>query len=216
MTIIAKRKEKGLKISSTTFDLIYFIQMKRIASGLSQEELSFLIGRGNSFIEEREAFKSNKELWLGDVSLMSKIFDCRPAEFFRSVKGKAKEVRLLSRQMIKGDYIQYEVFGLREDDSIELLYMINEEDPLKKYTEHEKSVLLKLSRTELAGLVGERYFEGVERSPFDIFRECRKRGGLLIKAEFIAQVLNDYLMGPGPLVLKKYKHKDRGFVYQGL
>jgi hypothetical protein len=54
MTIIAKRKEKGLKISFTTFDLIYFIQMKRIASGLSQEELSFLIGRGNSFIEERE------------------------------------------------------------------------------------------------------------------------------------------------------------------
>lgn len=216
MTIIAKRKEKGLKISFTTFDLIYFIQMKRIASGLSQEELSFLIGRGNSFIEEREAFKSNKELWLGDVSVMSKIFDCRPAEFFRSVKGKANEVRLLSRQMIKGDYIQYEVFGLREDDSIELLYMVNEEDPVKKYSEHEKSVLLKLSQTEVAGLLSERYFEGVERSPFDIFRECRKRAGLLIKADFVAQVLNDYTLGNGPRVLRKYKHKDRGFVYQGL
>lgn len=216
MTIIAKRKEKGLKISFTTFDLIYFIQMKRIASGLSQEELSFLIGRGSSFIEEREAFKSNKELWLGDVSVMSKIFDCRPAEFFRSVKGKANEIRLLSRQMIKGDYIQYEVFGLREDDSIELLYMINEEDPVKKYTERERSVLLELSRIEIAALLSERYFEGVERSPFDIFRECRKRAGLLIKADFVAQVLNDYSLGSGPLVLKKYKHKDRGFVYLGL
>ena len=216
MTIIVKRNEKELKISFTTFDLIYFIQMKRIASGLSQEELSFLIGRGNSFIEEREAFKTNKELWLGDVSVMSKIFDCRPAEFFRSVKGKNNEIRLLSRQMVRGNYIHYEVFGVREDDSIELLYMINEEDPVKKYTEHEKSVLLKLCQIEIAGLLNGGYFEEAERSPFDIFWECRKRAGLLIKANFIAQVLNDCSRGTGPLLLKKFRHKDRGFVYRGL
>lgn len=213
MIISTKTKEKGLKLSFMTFDLIYFIQIKRIATGLSQEELSFLIGRGNSFIGEREAFKSNKELWLGDVSVMAKIFDCRPAEFFRSVKGNGNEVRLLSRQSLKGDYIQYEVFQLRDDDAVELLYMINEEDPLKKYTEREKLYLLKLCQTEMEGLLSEGFFTNVERGPFDIFRECRKRGGHLIKAEFVAQVLNEYVLVSGPAVLKKYKHKDKGFVY---
>ncbi|AOM77502.1 hypothetical protein [Pedobacter steynii] len=216
MTIISKRKESSLKVSFVTFDLIYFIQMKRIACSLSQEELSFLIGRGNNFITERETFKMNKELWLGDISVMSMIFDCRPAEFFRKVRGKENEIRLLSRQSVLGDYIQYEVFGLRQDDSIELLYMINEEDPSKKYDDREKSFLLKIAKKEVTGLINEGYFAGIERGPFEIFRECRTRGGHLIKAYFVAQALNEYLLGTGRLaVLKKYKHKDKGFVYQG-
>lgn len=216
MIIDNKDGRKGLKMSLLSFDLMYFIQVKRIAANLSQEELSFLLARGNGFIGEREAFKIPKELWMRDITTMSKIFDCSPTEFFRIEKDEYAEVKLLARQTRASGKIQYEVFRLRPDQSIELIYMINEVDPLKKYNEGQKAHFLQLSKKEISRLLAVGYFEQIPRVPFEIFQECRRRGGLQIKAQFIAQVLDELAFDKKKPVLKKYRHNDYGFVYEGL
>lgn len=216
MTIIAKRREEGLKISLMSFDLIYFIQLKRIAFGFSQEELSFLIGRENGFVSSREAFKENSELWMGDISMMSKIFDCTITDFFRAIKGERNHILIFAQQIRTDDKIHYEVIEEYPDGSHKLLYQLNEIDPLKWHTEKLNSELLLLARKEIATLMEEGYFSDCPRSPYEIFLESRKRAGLLIKARFIAHALHEYLTDTSRAraSLKRYKLKDKGFVYE--
>lgn len=214
MTVIAKRKEKGLKTTYLNFDLIYFIQLKRIASQFSQEELSFLMGRKKGFIGDREAFKLNKELWLGDVSAMAKIFDCHTVDFFRSIDGSPKEIKLWAQQAQQEDYIQYKVFQLHEEEPMELLYMLNEVDPLKRYDENEQATFRYHSRIELSHLIMEGFFDGGPKTPLEIFKVCRMRAGHLIKAAFLESALAEYLGEVERQALKKYKHKEMGYVYE--
>ncbi|WP_316840359.1 hypothetical protein [Pedobacter gandavensis] len=216
MTIIAKRKEKGLKTTYLNFDLIYFIQLKRIASQFSQEELSFLMGRKKGFIADREAFKLNKELWLGDVSAMAKIFDCHTVDFFRSIDGKPKEIKLCALQSQKGEYIQHKVYQLHEDHPMELLYMLNEMDPSKRYHENEQVAFRHHSQIELSHLLMEGFFDAGPKTPLAIFTMCRNRAGHLIKVGFLEQALEAYLGEAKGLALKRYKHKDLGFVYESV
>ncbi|MCX2451265.1 hypothetical protein OQX61_08280 [Pedobacter sp. PLR] len=215
MTTVGKRNEKGLKTTYLNFDLIYFIQLKRIASRFSQEELSFLMGRKKGFIADREAFKLNKELWLGDVSALAKIFDCHTVDFFRSIDGYPKEIRLWAVQSQEQDYIQYKVYQLHEEHPMELLYMLNEMDPGKRYLENEESAFLYHSRIELSHLIMEGFFDVGPKTPLEIFKICRIRAGHLIKAGFLEQALGEYLDAEGQ-GLKKYKHKDMGFVYEAV
>lgn len=216
MTIITKRREKGLKTTYLNFDLIYFIQLKRIASQFSQEELSFLMGRKKGFIADREAFKLNKELWLGDVSALAKIFDCHTVDFFRSTEGIPKEIKLWAVQSQQGDYIQYKVFQLHEEEPMELLYMLNETDPSKRYHENEQATFRRHSRIELSHLMMEGFFDSQPKTPLEIFNVCRNRAGHLIKAGFLEQALDEYIGGSAGQALKRYKHKDLGFVYEAV
>lgn len=214
MIIISERREDGLKMSLMSFDLVYFIQLKRIAFGFSQEELSFLIGRESGFIADREAFKSDCDLWMNDISIMSKIFDCTISEFFRTVKGELNQVKVMAQQVTSHDKIHHETFCLNPDGSSELLYKVNEMDPEKLYTAQQAAELLLISRKEIAALMEEGYFTTLSKCPFEVFLACRKRAGFVIKAKFIAHALNEYVEDGGQRFLKKYKVKGKGFVYE--
>lgn len=216
MTIITKRKEKGLKTTYLNFDLIYFIQLKRIAAQFSQEELSFLMGRKKGFIADREGFKLNKELWLGDISAMAKIFDCHTVDFFRSIEGRPKEIKLWAIRSQRADYIQYKVYELQDEQSMELLYMLNETDPAKRYHENEAAAFRHHARIELSHLMMEGFFDAGPKTPLSIFSMCRNRAGHLIKAGFIEKALEEYLGEEKGLALKRFKHKEFGLVYEAV
>ncbi|WP_222536036.1 hypothetical protein [Pedobacter polysacchareus] len=216
MTIITKRREKGLKTTYLNFDLIYFIQLKRIASQFSQEELSFLMGRKKGFIADREAFKQNKELWLGDVSAMAKIFNCHTVDFFRSMDGIPKEIKLWAVQSKQGDFIQYKVFQVHEELPRELLYMMNETDPTRRYHENEQVTFRHHARIELSHLMMEGFFDNQPKTPLEIFTVCRNRAGHLIRAGFLEEALEECLGEAKGQALKRYKHKDMGFVYEAV
>ncbi len=212
---IDKKKEKGLKTTYLNYDLIYFIQIKRIAARFSQEELSFLMGRKTGFIADREAFKQHKELWLGDVTVLAKIFDCHTVDFFRSLDGNPKEIGLWAVQSQERDYIHYKVYQLQEDRPKELLYMLNEMDPARRYHENEEAAFLYHARIELSHLIMEGFFDAGPKTPLEIFKICRIRAGHFIKAGFLEQALGEYLDVDGQ-ALKRYKHKEMGFVYEAM
>ncbi|WP_316821516.1 hypothetical protein [Pedobacter gandavensis] len=216
MTIIAKRVEKGIKTTYLNFDLIYFIQLKRIAAQYSQEELSFLMGRKKGFIADREGFKLHKELWLGDISVLAKIFDCHTVDFFRNIDGRPKEIKLLSLHSQKGDFIQYKVYQLHEEQPMELLYLLNEANPVKRYHENERIAFRQHSKIELSHLIMEGFFDSGPKTPLAIFNMCRNRAGHRIKAGFLEIALEELLVDENGLALKKYKHKDLGFVYEAI
>ena len=213
MIISTEKEEKTLRISQLNFDLSYFIQLKRVACNLSQAELSFLIGRGTGFIKDRESFKQRKEWCMGDLNTLSKLFDCSTAEFFRNIDEVQYELDLLGKQQRKSGRIQYEVFKLKEGGGKELLYQINEVDPAIRFNQEQKKDFLMRARKEIFRLIEDGYFDQAARNPFDIFKECRRWGGQLIKAEFIAQVLNEDLINTVPPLLKRFKDKKNGFVY---
>lgn len=213
MIISAEKEEKALRISQLNFDLSYFIQLKRVACNLSQAELSFLIGRGTEFIKERESFKQRKEWCMGDLDILSKLFDCSTAEFFRNINEVQFELDLLGRQQREFGRIQYEAFKLKEGGEKELLYRINEIDPATRFNQKQKNDFLMRARKEIFRLIEDGYFDQSARNPYDIFKECRRWGGKLIKAEFIAQVLNEDLINAVPPLLKRFKDKRNGFVY---
>ncbi|MBC8987532.1 hypothetical protein H9X96_17320 [Pedobacter sp. N36a] len=147
---------------------------------------------------------------------MAKIFNCHTVDFFRSIEGIPKEIKLWAVQSRQGDYIQYQVFQLHEEQPMELLYMLNEMDPLKRYHENEAVTFLHHARIELSHLMMEDFFNNQPKTPLEIFSVCRNRAGNLIRAVFLEQALNEYLGEANGQGLKRYKHKDMGFVYEAV
>lgn len=208
--------DDGLKLSILHFDLIYFIQLKRIACDLSQAELSFLIGRESGFIAARESFRKPREFWMNDVMLLSKIFKCSPIEFFRQLGKEPGEIILNAKQQKKSGRIHYEVFQLFPGSSAKLLYRINETDPLYKYDGIQKAAFLMYARRAVAKLMEEGYFDGISRNPAEVFFQCKKDGGEQIKACFVAQALEEYVQRTEYPALLRRKDRKTGFTYQCL
>ncbi|EDM38766.1 hypothetical protein PBAL39_21875 [Pedobacter sp. BAL39] len=206
----------GLKISSVSFDLIYLIQVKRIAMGFSQSELSFLIGRGKGFIHEREAFKLNRELWMSDLFTMTKIFKCNITDFAGPEKQKSVVMRLLANQKITRNRISYEVYRIGGQGAPELVYRISEIDPAKKFTEKTQQHLLIKTRMLLLLVIDSGFFDHTSRRPLDIFLECQTQGGAWVKPHFVAEALNYWTISANQPLLKKRKHKMLGFIYEGI
>ena len=150
-----------------SIDVVHGIQVKRIALGYSQEDLSFLLGKPANYICQIEHFLPKKEYYALDIFRLAQIFYCKPKDLFTIKSLQSNRVTIGIYQYSDNYAIKYyEAYSFQENKII-LLYHL---------TEHiQCSYGLKSIRSSLKecidGLLHTTFFDEGEEAWY-IFKYC--------------------------------------------
>jgi transcriptional regulator with XRE-family HTH domain len=182
------------QISQYYVDFIYRIQLRRIALDLTQEELSFLIGRPSDYVGAIETFENDREYHFSDIQklrvilgdeLISTMFANNPT--FYSDKEPIFKFNVCEDRY----YIYREVYKLTKSGSEQVVYKLIEDKPEyrdkpKNIHEFNKEVEACLDKALKKGVFDEFVH------PMYIYFYCRRRIKVNFRPRAIIPILENY------------------------
>lgn len=193
------KREKGY------INVVYTIQLKRIEKGLSQSELSFLLGLPDTRISMIEQFSNpNIDYSIIDLAILTSILNCKIRDFYSDVY-RSFEIIEIGVSKIADDYgfIFFEAY-YREKNTYHRLYrVIDNSGQVRQPT----SVKLAIASC-INDLLQSNFFEkGV--SPWNIYSYCKEHISSDFKPKDLLEVLNTSFLQGETIRLKKVKNDGR-------
>lgn len=185
-------------------DTVYNVQLKRIALGYSQEELSFLLGKDKKYIYLIEAFTPNKEYYTTDIFRLAEIFDCEPKDIVGiSTKPDAK-VEIGVYQNFEDKRLKCYEYYLFEAGGSKLLYAVTEKPLTTKLSPSLRTILTKLVMDLMLTIPAS---EGSE--PMYIYLYCVQKIKAFVRPTHLQNVLLSFTRNDSTGKLKKVKEDGR-------
>ncbi|EHQ30936.1 helix-turn-helix domain-containing protein [Mucilaginibacter paludis] len=175
-------------------DMIYRLQMKRIAAGYTQEELSFLLGYPPDQVSRIEAFDTDALVLLTDLSRLALIFDCTLLSLTPGYPISQQKIEILT------DYDQdsfrnyYTVYRVNAGKPNELLYKIMEDKiDYTRQNENVDAITVRLQAL-MEKLIGDGYFtKGAEA--WDIYMDSQEQIKQRYPPRLLQRVIQSYVLG---------------------
>lgn len=197
---LIKVKTEWFKFS---IDVVYGIQVKRIALGYSQEDLSFLLSKPLNYIYSIEHFLPKKEYYALDIFRLAEIFSCEPKDLFPVKSMQSSRITIGVYQYSDKYHIKYyEAYSFQENEII-LLYELSEHI--------QRSHGLKSIRVFLKELIDDllhsTFFNEGEEAWY-IFKYCTTMLKVPFRPKYLIEVLRTFTQEEKPK-LKMIKDDGR-------
>ena len=184
-------QKKGTEIPKAVFDLIYRVQIKRIALGYTQQDIDFFLGFGKHYWRSIEHIKEYKQLTISDLLCLADAFKCSPDDFAYPIENQSLEDKIIVKviQITGRKYVTRKAYQIHHRQSV-LLYQLFENNPQIYIETHHQAL------SDAQHIIGSLYHNGFFDMPKDtveIFHACNEQSDDHILPRFIEQALQPYL-----------------------
>ncbi|EHQ24805.1 helix-turn-helix domain-containing protein [Mucilaginibacter paludis] len=205
------------KHSTITFyvDMIYRLQMKRIAAGYTQEELSFLLGYPPDQVGRIERFDTDALVYLTDLNRLAIIFDCELLALAPGYPVSQQKIEILTDHDQDSFRNYYSIYRLGAVDQSELLYKIMEDRPeFACQLKDKEAIQVKIKELISRLITGGSFTKGMEA--WDIYQCSRGKMQRRYPPRLLQEVLQKYVSGDRPrLEARTVEKRVTYYVKQG-
>ncbi len=192
--------------TSYAIELVYRIQLLRLAFGYSQSELSFLLGYPSNRVRAIEDLGRGVRYTMNDLLNLSHIFECPTIRFLPHGPIHAARVNIRTARHEQNGKCIHEAWECAPDSAWELRWRLPERSPEYRPAA-EPPALLERTRTLIRSLISGGYFH-TPWEAFEIYRACRHSIGNQLRPLTLNYALLSFTGEDKPLqVLLKGDHQ---------
>ncbi|RKR85171.1 hypothetical protein BDD43_5432 [Mucilaginibacter gracilis] len=203
--------------STITFyvDMIYRLQMKRIAADYTQEELSFLLGYPPDQVSRIESFDTDALVYLTDLNRLAIIFDCELLALTPGYPISQQKIEIFTDYNQDSFRNYYSIYRIKAAGQSELFYKIIEDRPeFASQPKDKEAIQVKIEESISRLITGGSFTEGME--VWDIYQCSREQIQRRYAPRLLQEVLQKYVYGDHPLLeARTVENRVTYYVKQG-
>lgn len=187
-------------------ELVYRIQLLRLAFGFSQAELSFLLGYPTNRVRCIEDFSQGHRYALQDLLNLTHIFECPTIRFLPQGQIGSASTTIRTERRERDGKCVHEAWQCTGNADWELLWKLPERMPECRPAA-EPAALLDRTRTLIRSLIAGGYFNNPWET-FEIFKACRHTIGNRLRPLTLKYALLSFTGGEKQGLLQARQNGD--------